>query len=179
MKNILTLILFTLVTIPSISQNLSLKQLITVRKKNMAEAEEYLTLRNWSFISAESATTDKYGGLSFAYNKSKFNDNAESFIWLYFSDSENYPNRLSIQIHKKEKYNEYITQIKKWGGKIYDSYIEDDVFFKVYQGSTITYIISTSTQKDDFSSSSTIYSFFILENDDFKHTKHNRKESKQ
>ena len=179
MKYILTLILFILVTIPSISQNLSLKQLLTVRKKNMAEAEEYLTQRNWSFIDAKSPTTDKYGGLSFAYNKSTFNDNAESFLILYFSGSENYPTRLNIQVHIKEKYNEYITQIKKWGGKIYDSYIEDDVFFKVYQGSTITYIISTSTQKNNFSSSSTIYNFFLLENDDFKYSKHNRKGSKE
>lgn len=179
MKRILIIILFALIAIPASSQNLSLQQLLTVRKKNMAEAEEYLTQRNWSLINAESPTTDKYGGLSFAYNKSDFNDKAESFLMLYFSDSENYPNRLNIQVHKKEKYNEYIAQIKKWGGKIYDSYIEDDIFFKVYQGSTMTYVISTSTQKDDFSSSSTIYNFFIAENEDFKYTNYNRKKGKE
>ncbi len=179
MKRILTLVLFVLIAIPASSQNLSLQQLLTVRKKNMAEAEEYLTQRNWSLFSAESPTDDKYGELNFAYNKSDFNDKAESFLFLYFSGSDDYPNRLSIQVHKKEKYNEYVTQIKKWGGKIYDSYIEDDAFYKVYQGSTMTYVISTSTQKDNFSSSSTIYNFFIAENEDFKYTNYNRKKDKE
>ena len=170
MKRILTIVLFVLIVIPASSQNLSLQQLLTVRKKNMAEAEEYLTQKNWSLINAESPTDDKYGGLSFAYNKSNFNDQAESFLLVYFSGSEDYPNRLNIQVHKKEKYNEYVAQIKKLGGKIYDSYIEEDTFYKVYQGSTMSYVISTSTQKDKFSSSTTIYNFFIAENEDFKHT---------
>ncbi|WP_428742040.1 hypothetical protein [Tenacibaculum sp.] len=179
MKKNLILILFASIATPASSQNLSLQQLLSVRKKNIAEAEEYLTKRNWSLINAKSPTSDKYGGLSFAYNKSNFSNKAESFLMLYFSGNENYPNRLNIQIHEKEKYNEYITQIKNWKGKIYDSYIDDDAFYKVYQGSTMTYVISTSTQKDDFSSTSTIYNFFITENEDFKHTNYNRKKSKE
>lgn len=177
MKRVFTIIIFILITIPASSQNLSLQQLLTVRKKNMAEAEEYLTQRNWSLINAESATTELYGSLSFAYNKSDYNDKAESFLILYFPDSKNYPNRLNIQVHTKEKYNEYIAQIKKWGGKIYDSYIENEKFFKIYQGSTMTYVVKTSTQKDGLSSSSTIYNFFITNNEDFKYTNYNRKKN--
>lgn len=175
MRKITITFLILLIGITASSQNLTLSQALSVRKKNIAEAEEYLTQKNWSMIGAEAPTPSTYGILSFAFNKSDYDDKAESFISLYYVDENPDENRISIQVHKKEKYNEYINQIKEWGGKIYDSYIEGKVFYKIYQGSTITYIIDSSTQKDNFSSSSTIYGFFIMTNESFNYSKYNRK----
>jgi hypothetical protein len=175
MKKIIITFLILLIGITASSQNLTLSQTLSIRKKNIAEAEEYLTQKNWSMIGAEAPTSSTYGSLTFAYNKSDYDDKAESFMWLYYSDDNPNENRISIQVHKKEKYNEYINQIKKWGGKIYDSYIEEKVFYKIYQGSTMTYIIDSSTQKDNFSSSKTIYGFFIMTNESFKYSKYNKK----
>ncbi|NLP59410.1 hypothetical protein [Lutibacter sp. B1] len=175
MKRKLTIFLMFLIGNIIYSQNLTLTQVLSVRKKNIAEAEEYLTQKNWSMINAEAPTSETYGSLTFAYNKSDFNDKAESFLWFYYSNENPERNRISVQIHKKEKYNEYINQIKKWGGKIYDSYVEEKVFYKIYQGSTMTYIIDSSTQKDDFSSSKTIYGIFIMTNDSFRFSRYNKK----
>lgn len=175
MKKILLPLLIFAISTSLTAQNLLLSQVLDVRKQNLAGAEEYLTQRQWSLVNVKAPESGKFGILGFAYKKDNFSDKAESFITLYYAENENTPNRINIQIHKTDKYNEYINQIKKWGGKLYDSYIEDDVFFKIYQGSTMTYIVDSSTQESDFSSNRTIYSFYIMPNESFKYSSYNRK----
>ncbi len=181
MKRKLIIILMILVGIPATSQNLTLSQILSIRKKNISEAEEYLTQRNWSMIKAEAPTSDTFGELTFAYKKSEYNDKATSFISFLYSDNEG--NRITIQINKKEKYNEYISQIKKWGGKIYDSFVKEKVFRKIYQDSTMTYstmtyIVQSSAKKDNFSSSKTIYGISIMTNEAFKYFPFYKKEKR-
>lgn len=173
-KNLL-LTFFITITTSLTAQNLSLSQILTVRKQNIAGAEEYLTQRKWSLIDVKAPEPRSFGILSFAYKKDNYSKKAESFITLYYSKNKNTPNRINIQVHNTDKYNEYISQIKKWGGKIYDSYVEDGVFSKIYQGTTMTYVVETVTQEDNFSSNNTVYNIFVLTNESFKYSSYNRK----
>jgi len=151
----------------SFSQNLTLDELISLRKKNLALVEEKLTLKGWSFISGEEPQNGNLGNATFAYNKSTYEDKAESFIKYFYSEiSER--KRIEIQIVKKEKYNLLLGRIKSLGCKLINSNISDGNIKKIYQGATLTFIISISTQKDDFSSTSTLYNFFIIDNSDYK-----------
>lgn len=166
MKTLFTLFFLTIRLI-SYSQNLTLEELLALRKKDLPTAEEYLTMKKWQFISSSNQNNVFYKG-SFAYNKNSFDDSAESFISLYTSEQPK-RNRLDIQIHKTEKYNSYITRIKVLGCKLIDSKIEYDEIKKIYQGATTTFIITTSTVEDEvYTATSTVYHIFILENVEYE-----------
>ena len=151
----------------SFSQNLTLDELIGLRKKDLATVEEKLTLKGWSYIRGEEPQIGNLGKATFAYNKSTYEDKAESFINYLYSDVTD-RKRIDIQIVKKEKYNLFLGRIKALGCKLIDSNISDGDIKKVYQGATLTFIISISTQKDDFSSTATLYHFFVIDNSDYR-----------
>lgn len=160
-------LVFILIYSLSFSQNLTLDELISLRKKNLALVEEKLTLKGWSYISGEEPQNGNLGNATFAYNKSTYEDKAESFIKYFYSEISE-KKRIEIQIVKKEKYNLLLGRIKSLGCKLINSNISDGNIKKIYQGATLTFIISISTQKDDFSSTSTLYNFFIIDNSDYK-----------
>jgi hypothetical protein len=150
----------------SFSQNITLDDLISLRKKKLANLEETLTLKGWSFIRGNEPEYENLGTATFAYKQSSFEDKAESFIIYMYSETSP-TKRINIQMHKKDKYNLFLARIKSLGCKLLESKIDAGNIKKVYQGATLTFMISISTQKDDFSSTSTIYHFLILENSDY------------
>lgn len=166
MKIKLTLVFILIYTL-SFSQNLTLDELIGLRKRDLATVEEKLTLKGWSFIRGEEPQSGNLGKATFAYNKSSYEDKAESFINYLYSDFSD-RKRIDIQIVKKEKYNLFLARIKALGCKLIDSNISDGNIKKIYQGATLTFIISIATQKEDYSSTSTLYHFFVIENSDYR-----------
>ena len=166
MNKKLTLV-FILIYSLSFSQNLTLDELIGLRKRDLATVEEKLTLKGWSFIRGEEPENGNLGKATFAYNKSSYEDKAESFINYLYSDISD-RKRIDIQIVKKEKYNLFLARIKALGCKLIDSNISDGNIKKIYQGATLTFIISIATQKEDYSSTSTLYHFFVVENSDYR-----------
>jgi hypothetical protein len=160
-------LLFILIYSLSFSQNLTLDELISLRKKDLATIEEKLTLKGWSYIRGEEPQIGNLGRASFAYNKSKYDDTAESFISYLYSDVTE-TKRITIQTVKKEKYNLFLGRIKALGCKLIDSNISNGDIKKVYQGATLTFIISISTQKNDFSSTSTLYKLIMMDNSDYR-----------
>lgn len=166
MNKKLTLV-FILIYSLSFSQNLTLDELIGLRKRDLATVEEKLTLKGWSFIRGEEPQSGNLGKATFAYNKSSYEDKAESFINYLYSDISD-RKRIDIQIVKKEKYNLFLARIKALGCKLIDSNISDGNIKKIYQGATLTFIISIATQKEDYSSTSTLYHFFVIENSDYR-----------
>ena len=148
------------------SQNVTLDELMKLRKKDLATIEEQLTLKGWSYMSGEEAGLEALGKATFAYNKGSYDDKAESFIHYYYS-ADLTVNRISIQIVRKDKYNTFLARIKALGCKLIDSNITSGSIKKVYQGATLTFMISVSTSTDDFDATSTIYHLSILENHDY------------
>jgi hypothetical protein len=144
------------------AQNLTLDQVLNLRTKELSYVDEYLTTKKWSMLSAEEPTDENMGNISFAYNKGIYDDKAESFIDFYYSSISNSYNRIKIQVNKSSNYNIYIARIKALGYKLQKSFVEDGDLVKIYQSSNTTIKVSTSTQKDDFTSTKTTHSFFIL-----------------
>lgn len=160
-------ILFILLITPSIfGQNLTLNELLSIRKKDIAGLDDYLTKKSWNFISGSEPDDENLGIISYTYKKEYTSDNAESFLNYIYSETYSVY-RIAIQVHKLNVINSYINQIKGWGGKLIDSYIEDGNMIKIYQGSTMTYKVITYTQDNDYGGTITIYNLIIYTNEDF------------
>lgn len=163
MKKILFFILFSF-GFSCYSQNLTLEEIVSLRKKDLANVEEFLSDRGWSFISGSEAADGVMGRASFAYNKNQYNDFAESFFAYFYSSSGDEYNRILLQISTQPKYNLYLNKIKSYGCKIIKSRIVDGEVEKVYQGKTTTFIIKISTQKGDYNTTKTLYELVIMDN---------------
>jgi hypothetical protein len=158
-------ILFTIITLFPLTifaQNLSFEQVLSLRTKSLSNLEEYLTTKKWEMLEATEPNENTMGSVAFAYNKSRFDDKAESFINFYYSNGSTKNNRLKIQVNKVSNYNLYLAKIKSLGYKLQRSYVEEGDLIKLYQTNNMTIRIRTSTQSDEFSSTRTSYSFFIL-----------------
>ena len=164
-KVFVSLLLFSLT---SYSQNLTIDEVVALRKKNIANVEEFLTAKNWSYIGSNAPQSGNLGNARFAYGKSNYDDKAEAFIKYLYSETTG-RKRISLQIHKKDKYNLYLARIKTLGCKLIKSKISDNGIEKIYQGATTTFIIDVKTQSEEYSSATkTIYHFFIIENSDYE-----------
>ncbi|MCX6351901.1 MAG: hypothetical protein NTX03_08560 [Bacteroidetes bacterium] len=162
-KTILSILLF-LITSNGYSQNLSLDEVISLKKKNLAELEEYLSSRNWNYQSGSEPTSEKMGEAHFTFHKSYYDDKAESFITYYYDEGVY---RVGIQVASKEKYNNYLARIKSYGCTLIKSEIKDGDVIKIYKGLTTTIKITITTQLNNFGSTETTYYFFIVSNDDY------------
>ncbi len=149
-----------------ISQNLTIAQILEIKKKDLGNAEEYLTTKGWEFNDAEEASSDKLGKATFTYNKSEMSDLAESFLVYYYSSFLDIT-RIQIQVNSKVKYNEYINSIKGYGCVLINSEIKDGRIVKVYRGKTTTFRISSSTSSNFYNEKSAIWTIFIASNEDY------------
>ncbi len=179
MKRTITLISILFATFANANaQNITLDELINLRKHNLAYVEEYLTNKGWSYI----GTKGIYA--RFAYNKSDFYDKAESFIRYFGNEYIGSADEINIQIHDSKKYLSYINRIKSFGCKLIDNYTENSDIIKVYRGATTTFEVTVSTQKDDFydDSTKTVYIISIMSNSFYDilvyHKKYNDKDIK-
>ncbi len=161
---ILTILLFNFV--PCISQNLTLDEVVSLRKQNIAVVEETLTEKNWSLIEVKEPTEQEMGTVIFAFKKRDYNDDAQAFFKFYYSD-ETGTQRVSIQLNKKEFYDNYIARIKSLGCTLKDSKLSDGSIRKIYAGKTVTFEVSIITKKNGYSETRTIYEIFILTNEDY------------
>ncbi|WP_312133790.1 hypothetical protein [Empedobacter sp.] len=164
-KHFTLFLLFT--SILSFAQKLTLNELLSLRKKGVAEVDEYLTAKKWKFLEAEEPTDETLGLISYDYKKNYYDNNAESFIKYYYSGYSDNTRRIMIQVHNNSVLNTYVNQIKAWGGKLYNSYVDDGDIIKIYRGSTMTYKVITSTQNNSFGGTQSIYMLIIYTNEDF------------
>ncbi|MCF8324004.1 MAG: hypothetical protein K9I84_03520 [Leadbetterella sp.] len=166
MKYLLVVLIGLGISTQAYSQNLSFDQVLSLRKNNLAEVEEYLSTHGWSFLEGSAATDTTLATATFTYKRSTYEDKAESFL-LFVNSSDNSSNRLRIQVVKKDIYELYLARIKALGCKLIKSEIVDGGIVKVYQGATTTIKISILTDKDEEYSTKTIYNFFIAGNFDY------------
>ncbi|HQW11554.1 MAG TPA: hypothetical protein PK076_00970 [Saprospiraceae bacterium] len=151
-------ILFVLLIIPffSFSQNLKMSEILEIRGKDIGQIEEYLTAKKWNFIGSEK------NNINFSYNQEIYGSKAESFLKVYFISDNSSLNWLSIQIHKKEKYIEYLNDIKSFGCKLIKSEIKEGNLVKTYKGKTLIFEITVSDNKNSFSNVKSFYDIFVL-----------------
>ena len=157
-------ILFLLLIIPcfSFSQNLSMSELLSLRKNNIGLIEEYLTSKKWNFIGSDDLM------INFSYNQENYGKAAESFIKIYYYQDDSNLNWLSIQIHKKEKYTEYLNALKSFGCVLIDSKVKDGKLVKTYQGKTLVFEVSLEENNESYSNVKSIYNIFILPIEEYR-----------
>lgn len=165
MKQLLLFLTF-LFSLNVFAQNLTLSEVLAIRKMELGNADDYLMKKGWQFISAEE-TEDGYNTATYAYKKSTYDDTANSFFYYSY---KNYSNMkvVSVQIHTNEKFNNYINQIKAWGGKMITSYIEDGDVVKIYKGSSMSYFVKTTTQTNSFEATVSTYLIRVYANEDLE-----------
>lgn len=166
MKKNLLMFTFLMISNSVFSQNLTLAQILEIKKKDLGNAEEYLTAKGWEFKDAEEPTYEKLGKATFTYNKSDMSDKAESFLTFFYSQYSD-KTRISIQVNKKIKYNEYISSIKSYGCKLINSKVENGDIVKVYRGATTTFEVSSSTSSNFYNEETAVWHIFIASNDDY------------
>lgn len=166
MKKLLFILFLNIFSISIYGQNLTLSQILEIRKKDLGSAEEYLSAKGWEFYSGESPTETSMGSATFTYDKDEMSSRAQSFLAFLYSDYSN-RTRISIQVNKKLKYNEYINAIKAYGCKIISSKIEDGKIVKVYRGATTSFIIKSGTGTNFFNEDTAVWFLLILSNEDY------------
>jgi hypothetical protein len=147
--NLLLFLTTSLFCTPLFAQNLSMAQLLELRKKTLGEAEEYLTSMGWEFAETQEPKpyNNELGYMTFTYDKDFMQKSAQSHISYLWSDCEGQSCKsiVDIQFDNNKKYNEYINSIKIYGCKLLKSSItEEGNFIKYYKGKTTTIIITTS-----------------------------------
>lgn len=163
MKKIIYFIFIFSITSNFYCQNLTLDELIDLRKNEIADIEEFVTRKNWTFLSASKPIDNKLGKVVFTFNKSVNDDKAECFLTYLYVDKTT---RLKLQFINKEKYNEYLKRLKPLGFKLAISKVKDDAIVKIYQeiGTTIEIIISSKIENNI---TKTSYNLIIATTDDY------------
>lgn len=162
MRKILTFCAIIFICNITKAQNLTIAQILEIKRKDLGKVEEYLTAKGWQFSEANEPTDDKLGSVIFAYNKSSFSSSAESFINFYYT---NYSpkTRVSIQLHRKNKYSEYLNAINNYGCKLISTKVKEGRLVKIYRGITTTFEVSSTTS----SNGASIWNIFVVSNEDY------------
>lgn len=170
MKRTFTIITLLFCSLYLQSQNLTINELASLRKKSFGNVEEILSNKNWTFLEGDQPTSEKLGSAVFAYNKEEYSDKSKSFIDFLYNNTEDNAiceHRIVLQFFDKTKYNSYVNSFKTIGCKLIKSIIEDGNIVKVYQGETTTFKVTIITKKNEMGVTATIYKFFILSNVDY------------
>lgn len=165
MKKTLLFIALLLSTL-SLAQNLTLNELISLRKMDLEDVESFLTKKGWNFKNGTEPQSDKLGSAIFVYGTDGDYEYAESFLNFYYSLDGT--NRLSIQISKLNKYNEYLSAVKSFSPTLVKSSIENDNLQKVYKGATTTFQFTTSTSNTRYGDTKAAWGLFIVGNEDYE-----------
>ncbi|WPO77187.1 hypothetical protein [Flavobacterium sp. KACC 22761] len=144
-------------------QNLTLDELIALRKSDVAQVEEFVTQKNWTFLSANAPQYNEMASATFTYNKSATNDLAESFLTYAYSDTAN---RLNLQFANKDQYNSYINRLKALGYDFIVSKVQNDAIVKLYLGKGLTIELTVSS-KNENNSTRTSYNLLITSSNDY------------
>jgi len=146
----------------AIGQNLSLDQMMALRTKSLAVVEEHLSSLNCEMVMAEAEFNGSLGSVDFAYKKSDISDKAESFIRYIYKTSDSTSNRIKVQINTLGKYNQYMARIKAMGFILRKTEVKEGEIIKVYTGKGVAIEVSTSTNRDELTTTTT-YSLLICE----------------
>lgn len=147
------------------SQYLSFDQLLYLHDKDIVGVEEYLTVRSWTFYDSKQSSYATMNVATFSYSKSEYSDKA--LLWLKFmysdiSDSK----RISYQLGNPTEYSNLVNRVKSAGYKLIKTNVLDGEIEKVYSNDKKTVVLSSSKSEDYFNSS-TIYSLFLLDTEDY------------
>lgn len=167
MKRLFLSITFLLLLLQLSAQMLTMDQAISYRTKSVGAFEEIMSKRKYELLSIKKPEGLMLGTISFAYNKGVYDNKAESFITLIYSDIDIKNNRLVIQVNSNKSYNIAISKIKAIGGKLIDSSVEEEAITKVYKINNTIIKVETKTIVDDLGVTKNVYAFILYSEKDY------------
>lgn len=165
MRNIVTLGLILFLSINSFGQKLTLTDLQNISNKtNWEYVNQYLMKKGWEYYDSEKGSSTKYNTITWSYNKSSYNDEAEA--WFYLYTFEGFPNKINYSVFNKPSYTTINNSLNSKGYKLTNSEIEDNEIISTYTNSKFILKITTQKRdKDDYSyrnESITAYKFLLI-----------------
>lgn len=148
------------------AQNLSLNELIALRRMELADAENFLTNKGWHYKEGTAPDGEKLGVALFVYRPKSDYKQAESFIAYYYQ--EDGTRRLSIQIHTQAKYLEYLAGVNKFAPSPLNTKIKEGSLVKIYVGSTTTFHFITTARNNGLGSTGSVWKLYLVENSDYE-----------
>jgi antitoxin component YwqK of YwqJK toxin-antitoxin module len=146
MRNIVTLGLILFLSINSFGQKLSLTDLQSISNKtNWEYVNQYLMNKGWEYYDSEKGNSTKYSTITWSYNKSSYNDEANA--WFYLYTYEGLPNKISYSVFNKPSYTIIQNSLSAKGYKLTGSKIEDNEIISTYTNSK--FILEITTEKRD------------------------------
>lgn len=146
MRNIVTLGLILFLSINSFGQKLSLTDLQNISNKtNWEYVNQYLMNKGWEYYDSEKGSSTNYNTITWSYNKSSYNDEAEA--WFYLYTFEGLPNKINYSVFNKPSYTIINNALNSKGYKLTNSEIEDNEIISTYSNSKL--ILKITTQKRD------------------------------
>ena len=164
MKKMLLLVFFTLSTLV-FCQNLTLSELISLRKMSLEEAETYLTKKGWQYKGGTEAEVEKLGKAEFVYNASDDLKYGHSFIHLLYMQEQ--VKRIAIQTSEMLRYTEYLDGVNKFAASPKNTKIVEGDLVKIFIGPTTTFAFTTTTLNNSSGSTKTSWLLLIAENEDY------------
>lgn len=165
MRNIVALGLILFLSINSFGQKLSLTDLQNISNKtNWEYVNQYLMNKGWEYYDSEKGTSTKYNTITWSYNKSSYNDEANA--WFYLYTFEGLPNKINYSVFNKPSYTVIQKSLSENGYKLSDSEIEDNEIISTYTNNK--FILKITTQKRDKEDNSyrnesiTAYKFLLI-----------------
>lgn len=154
-----------LITSVTFAQNLSLSQLMTLRKMSLEDAEIKLNNEGWQYSRGKAPVLNRLGHAEFVYGAEDDFQFAEAFLsFLYGTDSES---RVVIQFSKLSKYRDYLTEVKGFSPTLIKNNIEEGNLVKVYQGKTTTFIFTSATTENKFGGDMPSWTLAIMDNESY------------
>jgi len=130
-----------------LAQNLTMAELVGFLKKDIADIEEIMTTKGWEMTKLDTKNPNMPTA-TFAYKRvtNHWNDNnvgkAASFLSATFSLILPIYKMVELQVHNREKYNQYMNTIKTYKCRLIKTEVEEGCIRKTYQGSTTTFVVS-------------------------------------
>lgn len=162
-KNLLFVLFFLCVGLSA--QNLSLNELIEMRKESLEEVETNLTRKGWQYNTGKEPTENSLGISRFVYLPKGSYNFAESFLNFYYNTFKE--SRIHIQVSNQSKYLEYLEAAKKIAIIPVYSKIDNGNLVKIYVGSTTTFEFTTSNTRSSSGEIVSIWKLLIAENEDY------------
>ena len=146
-----------------VSQSLGLNDLQNICNKKSSElVNQYLMNKGWEYFDSNKGNTEKYNTVTWAFEKSSYNDKAQGWFHLYTYEGS--PNKINYSVFNKTSYGKIKKSLLSYGYKLKNDLIEDDKIKSIYENSKYRLEITTSKRKDDdFNDRSmTSYGFLLI-----------------
>lgn len=147
MKKNLQILILLFITNFTFSQNLTFDELISFRKKQITEINDFMLTKGWSFNDTK---TYEDGSKSVFWSYNGQNHDSSNY-WLTVYLNEELQDGIKYQTISSTTFNSIKLRIKQLGYKLTESRIEDKGLVSVYETETNKVLLKTMSRESDSS----------------------------